>query len=96
MRSYTPVVPLTTTPDSRKKLSKVYTRHQTKTAKKTLPFRTTHTEMAYIGEYPHHLPLGQKCEYSKYESNPGGVRTTIAKHHGRYSKSDHLCQDGVE
>ena len=27
---------------------------------------------------------------------PGGVRTTIAKHHGRYSKSDHLCQDGVE
>ena len=25
----------------------------------------------------------------------GGVRTTIAKHHGRYSKSDHLCQDGV-
>ena len=25
-----------------------------------------------------------------------GVRTTIAKHHGRYSKSDHLCQDGVE
>ena len=26
----------------------------------------------------------------------GGVRTTIAKHHGRYSKSDHLCQDGVE
>ena len=28
--------------------------------------------------------------------NSGGVRTTIAKHHGRYSKSDHLCQDGVE
>ena len=28
--------------------------------------------------------------------SPGGVRTTIAKHHGRYSKSDHLCQDGVE
>ena len=27
---------------------------------------------------------------------PGGVRNTIAKHHGRYSKSDHLCQDGVE
>ena len=27
---------------------------------------------------------------------PGGVRTTIAKHHGRYSKSDHLCQDGME
>ena len=26
----------------------------------------------------------------------GGVRTTIAKHHGRYSESDHLCQDGVE
>ena len=26
----------------------------------------------------------------------GGVRTTIAKHHGRYSKSDHLSQDGVE
>ena len=26
----------------------------------------------------------------------GGVRTTIAKHHGRYSKPDHLCQDGVE
>ena len=69
MRSYTPIVPLTTTPDSRKKLSKVYTRHQTKTAKKPLPFRTTHTEMAYIGEYPHHLPLGQKCEYSQYESN---------------------------
>ena len=29
-------------------------------------------------------------------SAPGGVRTTIAKHHGWYSKSDHLCQDGVE
>ena len=27
---------------------------------------------------------------------PGGARTTIAKHHGRYSKSDHLYQDGVE
>ena len=27
---------------------------------------------------------------------PGGVRTTIAKHHGWYLKSDHLCQDGVE
>ena len=27
---------------------------------------------------------------------PGGVRTTIAKHHGRFSKSDHLCQDRVE
>ena len=26
----------------------------------------------------------------------GGVRTSIAKHHGRYSKSDHLRQDGVE
>ena len=26
----------------------------------------------------------------------GGVRTTIAKHDGQYSKSDHLCQDGVE
>ena len=25
-----------------------------------------------------------------------GVRTTIAKHHGRYKKSYHLCQDGVE
>ena len=37
MRSYTPVVPLTTTPESRKKLSKVYTRYQTKTAKKPFP-----------------------------------------------------------
>ena len=26
----------------------------------------------------------------------GGVCTGIAKHHGRYSKSDHLCQDGEE
>ena len=25
--------------------------------------------------------------------NTGGVRTGIAKHPGRYSKSDHLCQD---
>ena len=32
----------------------------------------------------------------EYGCCPGGVRTTIAKHHGRYSKSDHLCQDGVE
>ena len=24
------------------------------------------------------------------------MRTGIAKHHGRYSKSDHLCQDGEE
>ena len=24
----------------------------------------------------------------------GGVRTGIAKHHGRCSKSDYLCQDG--
>ena len=29
-------------------------------------------------------------------SQTGGVRTTIAKHHERYSKSDHLCEDGVE
>ena len=28
--------------------------------------------------------------------SPGGVHTGIAKHHGRYSKSDHLCQDGEE
>ena len=27
---------------------------------------------------------------------PGGVRTGIAKHHKRYSKSDHLCLDGEE
>ena len=27
---------------------------------------------------------------------PGGVRTTIAKHHGRYSKSDRLSQDVLE
>ena len=27
---------------------------------------------------------------------PGGVRTEIAKHHARYSKSDHLCEDGEE
>ena len=27
-------------------------------------------------------------------SNTGGVRTGIVKHHGRYSKSDHLWQDG--
>ena len=26
----------------------------------------------------------------------GGVRTGIAKHHGRYSKSDQLCQNGEE
>ena len=26
----------------------------------------------------------------------GGVRTGIAKHHGRYSNSDHLCQDCEE
>jgi len=35
----------------------------------------------------------QECDISQ---NPGGVRNTIAKHHGRYSKSDQLCQDGVE
>ena len=39
-----------------------------------------------------------KCDLSRlfHTERPGGVRTTIAKHHGRYSKSDHLCQDGVE
>ena len=26
----------------------------------------------------------------------GGARTGIAKHHGQCSKSDHLCQDGVD
>ena len=31
-----------------------------------------------------------------YWFDSGGVRTGIAKHHGRYSKSDHLCQDGEE
>ena len=29
-------------------------------------------------------------------SNTGGVCPGIAKHHGRYSNSDHLCQDGEE
>ena len=38
--------------------------------------------------------LSPKVKQAGYR--PGGVRTTIAKHHGRYSKSDHLCQDGVE
>ena len=39
-----------------------------------------------------------KCDLSHlfHTERPGGVRTTIAKHHGQYSKSDHLCQDGVE
>ena len=39
-----------------------------------------------------------KCDLSRlfHTERPGGVRTTIAKHHGRYSKSDHLYQDGVE
>ena len=39
-----------------------------------------------------------KCDLSRqfHTERPGGVRTTIAKHHGQYSKSDHLCQDGVE
>ena len=32
----------------------------------------------------------------RFGRNSGGVRTTIAKHHGRYSKYDHLCQDGVQ
>ena len=33
---------------------------------------------------------------SAHGEKSGGVRTTIAKHHGRYSKFDHLCQDDVE
>ena len=33
---------------------------------------------------------------NEHSTSPGGVRTTIAKHQGRYSKSDYLCQDGVE
>ena len=33
-------------------MSKVYTRFQTKTAQKALPFGAVHTYMAYIGEYP--------------------------------------------
>ena len=37
----------------------------------------------------------QKSEDPPWLSS-GSVRTTIAKHHGRYSKSDHLCQGGVE
>ena len=39
-----------------------------------------------------------KCDLSRlfHTERPGGVRTTITKHHGQYSKSDHLCQDGVE
>ena len=43
-------------------------------------------------------PLSEKyaSTRSRFQSlRPGGVRTTIAKHHGRYSKSDHLCQGGV-
>ena len=36
------------------------------------------------------------CTLYVNTDSPGGVRTTIAKHHGRYSKSDHLCQGGVE
>ena len=28
--------------------------------------------------------------------SPGRVCAGIAKHHGRYSKSDHLCEDGAE
>ena len=37
-----------------------------------------------------------KQTHKPVKLGPGGVRTTIAKHHGRYSKSDHLCQDDVE
>ena len=33
------------------------------------------------------------CAARGLRAVPGGVRTTIAKHHGRYSKSDHLRQD---
>ena len=44
------------------------------------------------------LSVGVACPsfFPEYGFPPGGVRTTIAKHHGRYSKPDHLCQDGVE
>ena len=31
---------------------KIYTRFQTKTAQKTIPFGAAHTYIAYIGEYP--------------------------------------------
>ena len=34
------------------KMGKVYTRFQTKTAKKTLPDGEAHTHIAYIREYP--------------------------------------------
>ena len=31
---------------------KIYTRFQTKTAQKTIPFGAAHTYVAYVGEYP--------------------------------------------
>ena len=37
-----------------------------------------------------------RCSKIMASCSLGGVRTGIAKHHGRYSKSDHLCQDGEE
>ena len=37
-----------------------------------------------------------KFKVISFRNKSGGVRTTIAKHHRRYLKSDHLCQDGVE
>ena len=31
----------------------------------------------------------------KFKVSVSGISQEVAKHHGRYSKSDHLCQDGV-
>ena len=44
------------------------------------------------------FPKFQTGIFVEWKAPPesGGLCTTITKHHGRYSKSVHLCQDGVE
>ena len=51
LRSYTPVVPLKTIPDSRPEWAKSITVFRPK-GRKNPTLRGTHTYMAYIGQYP--------------------------------------------
>ena len=55
-RSFAPIVPSKTFTRFQTKMGKVYTRFQTWTAQKTLPFGAAHTYMAYIRIAPSHPP----------------------------------------
>ena len=81
-RSYASVVPSETIPDSRKKIGKVYTRFQTKTAQKPHPWGWHIPIMDYIRFYPPPPPTSLPPPKTSNNYLNGSYSNRLWKHNG--------------